>query len=280
MPRKTRGIFFYSWPTVDTRWLPPWLYTRNLSYLKLARFRGHFPLSGEGSTNGQKTPQSLSARLPTEDRRARASWSAAGRPCPRFSLARQTVRNWIKQAFEVATAANATTDMTSGERTELFKLRKQVKQLTIEREILSKAAAWFARENETVPEEIFGFVKATRPSIAFPRCAGCSKSLRAGTMRGRLARRRSGRFPICCWRSDRSARPSCERTAVRASKQIFDEGIHVSDKRVARLMRERRIHGACRGESLKRPTRSRCAAGAGFSRSQVYRDCTESTLGR
>jgi hypothetical protein len=24
--------------------------------LKLARFRGHFPLGGEGSTNGQKTP--------------------------------------------------------------------------------------------------------------------------------------------------------------------------------------------------------------------------------
>jgi len=31
-------------------------------------------------------------------------------------------------------------------------LRKKVKQLTIEREILSKAGAWFARKTETLPK--------------------------------------------------------------------------------------------------------------------------------
>jgi transposase len=65
-------------------------------------------------------------------------------------LARQTVRNWIKQ-FEVD-SGRRNDGLTSEERAELFKLRKQVKQLTIEREILSKAAAWFARETETVPK--------------------------------------------------------------------------------------------------------------------------------
>ena len=47
--------------------------------VKLARFRGHFPLGGEGSTNGQKTSQGLSDGLPAEGRRARPSRPAAGR---------------------------------------------------------------------------------------------------------------------------------------------------------------------------------------------------------
>jgi transposase len=67
-----------------------------------------------------------------------------------FSLARQTVRNWISQADR--DAGRRSDGLTSEERTELFKLRRQVKQLTIEREILSKAAAWFARETDAIPK--------------------------------------------------------------------------------------------------------------------------------
>jgi len=67
-----------------------------------------------------------------------------------FGLARQTVRNWIKQ--HELDSGGRSDGLTSEERAELFKLRKQVKQLTIEREILSKAAAWFARETEAVPK--------------------------------------------------------------------------------------------------------------------------------
>ena len=55
--------------------------TRNPNYdLKLARFRGHFPLGGEGSTNGQKTPPVLSAGLSAESRRAGPIGSHARRP--------------------------------------------------------------------------------------------------------------------------------------------------------------------------------------------------------
>ena len=67
-----------------------------------------------------------------------------------FKLARQTVRNWVKQAD--IDAGRRSDGLTSEERDELFRLRKKVKQLEIEREILSKAAAWFARETETVPK--------------------------------------------------------------------------------------------------------------------------------
>jgi transposase len=67
-----------------------------------------------------------------------------------FELSNQTIRSWIKQAD--LDAGKRTDGLTSEERAELFMLRKKVKQLTIEREILSKAAAWFARETETLPK--------------------------------------------------------------------------------------------------------------------------------
>ncbi|MHB8141913.1 MAG: hypothetical protein ACYDHD_11810, partial [Vulcanimicrobiaceae bacterium] len=41
--------------------------------LKLARFRGHFPLSGERSIHGQKSYPDVSSRLSPKDRRARPS---------------------------------------------------------------------------------------------------------------------------------------------------------------------------------------------------------------
>jgi transposase len=55
-----------------------------------------------------------------------------------FELSNQTIRNWIRQAD--LDAGKRTDGLTSEERSELFMLRKKVKQLTIEREILSKAA--------------------------------------------------------------------------------------------------------------------------------------------
>jgi transposase len=43
--------------------------------------------------------------------------------------------------------------LTSEEKAELTRLRKEIKQLRLEREILKKAAAWFAQESETVPRK-------------------------------------------------------------------------------------------------------------------------------
>jgi transposase len=41
--------------------------------------------------------------------------------------------------------------LTAAERDELTRLRRKNKQLRLERDILSKAAAWFARETGTLP---------------------------------------------------------------------------------------------------------------------------------
>jgi transposase len=84
----------------------------------------------------------------------RSSRARAGRRpedlAAEFELSNQTIRNWIRQAD--LDAGKRTDGLTREERAELFMLRKKVKQLTIEREILSKAAAWFARETETLPK--------------------------------------------------------------------------------------------------------------------------------
>lgn len=66
-----------------------------------------------------------------------------------FEPSGETIRNWIKQA-EID-AGQRQDGLTTDEKQELARLRKQVKQLRLEREILAKAAAWFARETDAVP---------------------------------------------------------------------------------------------------------------------------------
>ena len=43
--------------------------------------------------------------------------------------------------------------LTTPEREELNRLRRENRQLKVEREILSKAAAWFARETNAIPSK-------------------------------------------------------------------------------------------------------------------------------
>lgn len=66
-----------------------------------------------------------------------------------FKLSPQTVRNWIKQAD--LDSGRRSDGMASEEHEENVRLRKRVRQLEFERDILSKAAAWFARETDSIP---------------------------------------------------------------------------------------------------------------------------------
>lgn len=63
-----------------------------------------------------------------------------------FEPSPQTIRNWIKQ--DELDNGRRKDGLTTQERDELSKLRKENKQLRLEREILSKATAWFARETD------------------------------------------------------------------------------------------------------------------------------------
>ncbi len=67
-----------------------------------------------------------------------------------FEPSEQTIRNWVKQA--AIDGGQRADGLTTDEQVELRQLRREVRQLKLEREILKKAAAWFARETGTVPE--------------------------------------------------------------------------------------------------------------------------------
>ena len=58
----------------------------------------------------------------------------------------QAIRNWVKQAD--LDSGTRTDGLKTEEREELARLRRENARLKEEREILSKAAAWFAQETE------------------------------------------------------------------------------------------------------------------------------------
>ena len=61
----------------------------------------------------------------------------------------QTVSNWVAQADR--DAGRRTDGLTTEEKAELAQLRRRVKVLEEEKEILKKAAAWFAKETRSTP---------------------------------------------------------------------------------------------------------------------------------
>ena len=67
-----------------------------------------------------------------------------------FEPSANTIRKWATQAdIDQGLRADG---LTTAERNELRELRRENKQLKLEREILGKAAAWFARESITLPK--------------------------------------------------------------------------------------------------------------------------------
>jgi len=71
-------------------------------------------------------------------------------PAQEFEPSPNTIRKWATQAYlDEGLRADG---LNSAERRELRELRRKVKQLELEREILGKAAAWFARESITLPK--------------------------------------------------------------------------------------------------------------------------------
>jgi transposase len=68
-----------------------------------------------------------------------------------FEPSAQAIQNCVRQA--AVDAGQRTDGLTTEEREELRRLRREVRQLREERAILSKAAAWFARETNSIPSK-------------------------------------------------------------------------------------------------------------------------------
>lgn len=90
-------------------------------------------------------------RYPKEFRRQLVELHRAGRTLSElsreFGPSQWAISRWVKQADRDEGCGDG--GLTTAEREELARLRRENKRLLIEREILSKAAAWFAQE--TVP---------------------------------------------------------------------------------------------------------------------------------
>jgi transposase len=67
----------------------------------------------------------------------------------KFEPTAQSIRNWVAQADR--DDGRREDGLTTAERDEIRRLRREVKTLREEREILKKAAAWFARETSSIP---------------------------------------------------------------------------------------------------------------------------------
>ena len=91
-------------------------------------------------------------RYPPELRERMVKLARAGRSLG--SLARdyapseQTIRNWVRQAD--LDEGRRSDGQTTEARKELLRLKRDNKRLRIERDILRRAAAWFAREGGPV----------------------------------------------------------------------------------------------------------------------------------
>src|SRR5437763_1504744 len=96
----------------------------------------------------------MRVRYPLEFRQQMVELVRAGRSpkalAREFEPSEQTIRNWVKQA--ALDGGQRTDGLTTEELHELRRLRRENRQLKIEREILKKAAAWFARETKMVPD--------------------------------------------------------------------------------------------------------------------------------
>ena len=90
---------------------------------------------------------------PEEFRRRMVELVRAGRTpgelAREFEPSSESIRKWVKQADR--DEGRRGDGLTTQEREELRRLRREIKILRQEKEILKKAAAWFARETDSVP---------------------------------------------------------------------------------------------------------------------------------
>jgi len=102
--------------------------------------------------------QRYRAAYPPEFRRQMVELVRSGRTpeelAREFEPTAQSISTWVKQAEREA--GKRVDCPTSAEREELTRLRRENHRLRQERDILAKAAAWFARESKATPNGFSG----------------------------------------------------------------------------------------------------------------------------
>jgi transposase len=107
----------------------------------------------EEVTTMRKTKNRYHAEYSKEFRKQLVEMVRGGRTAQElsreFEPSAHAIRKWVKQAD--IDEGRREDGLTTVERDELGQLRRENRQLKEEREILKKAAAWFARETNAVP---------------------------------------------------------------------------------------------------------------------------------
>ena len=160
-----------------------------------------------------------------------------------FGISTDSVRRWVQQAER--DQGSRQDGLRTSEREELSRLRRENRQLKMDREILSKAAAWFARETNCgvrIRKSESGSV-SDRPHVPFAgglhqrvlRVAGAVAES-AGAAEQGLSRR--------------IAAIHAESRQIYGARRVWAElraqGVTVSRRRVARLMRALGLQGVTR----------------------------------
>src|SRR6202049_236249 len=167
-----------------------------------------------------------------------------------FEPSAQAIRNWIAQAD--LDEGRREDGLMTAEREELGRLRRENRQLKLEREILSKAAAWFARETDVIPprdSNSWSENRARYPIAVMCRVLGVSSSgYYAWVKRPASARAVMDDALIA---EIRAAHAASKGTygAPRLQIDLADIGIRISRKRIARLMRHAGLAGVSRRKS-------------------------------
>src|SRR5438445_7512115 len=115
--------------------------------LDLPRFRGHLPSRQrprEGVQMGRKHTHYSTEFRAEAVRLAETSGQSIRQVALELGISNQSLGRWIALAHE----RSAERPLEADERAELVELRRRVKVLEVEREILRKAAAFFAQETE------------------------------------------------------------------------------------------------------------------------------------
>jgi transposase len=114
--------------------------------MELTRFRGHQKIGGTMMPRTHKHyPEELKKKLVALVREGRTPEELS----KQFEPSAQSIRNWVVQVDR--DEGRRQDGLTTGEREELQRLRRENERLREEREILKKAAAWFAQESKAAP---------------------------------------------------------------------------------------------------------------------------------
>ena len=152
-----------------------------------------------------------------------------------LGLTESSLRNWVEQAR--ADRTKGKTGLTTEERTELAALRKDNRELRMERDILKKAAAFFARNQASCS---LGSTRR-RPSSRSRSCVSTCRSRPAAFTRRAVDPNPRARRPTdacASWCVPRSTRAISGMAAPRIHEDLIEQEERVSRKRVIRLMQE------------------------------------------